>query len=106
MNGYEYILTKQIQWAMNRDISLIGSKGLRGRKAYTPQLHQNLFQPLEPHVRASFEKGDGSEIIGVHANPAKMQAVHSSSALSVNIFQYWQKIGQVPLIAAACGFCR
>jgi hypothetical protein len=35
-----------------------------------------------------------------------MQAVHSSSALSVNIFQYWQKINQVPIIAAECGFCR
>ena len=35
-----------------------------------------------------------------------MQAVHSSSALGVNIFQYWQKIDQIPKIAAACGFCR
>jgi hypothetical protein len=35
-----------------------------------------------------------------------MHALHSSSALAVNIFQYWQKIKQVPLIAAACGFCR
>jgi hypothetical protein len=91
---------------LNRDIALIGSKGLRGRKAYTPNLNHNLFQPLEPNVRLSYEKGDGSEIISVHGNPAKMQAVHSSSALSVNIFQYWQKIGQVPLIAAVCGFCR
>lgn len=35
-----------------------------------------------------------------------MQAVHSSSAIGVNIFQYWQKIGRLPEIAAACGFCR
>lgn len=35
-----------------------------------------------------------------------MQALHSSSALDVNIFQYWQKLNHVPLIAAACGLCR
>ena len=57
-------------------------------------------------VLAAFEKGDGSEIKGSPDSPAKMQAVHSSSALSVNIFHYWQRIKQVPLIATACGFCR
>ncbi len=35
-----------------------------------------------------------------------MQAVHSSSTLGVNIFHYWMNINQIPLIAAACGFCR
>jgi len=106
MKAYEYILAKQVQWALNRGIKLIGSKGRRGRPAYTFTLEQNLFEPLEPDVRECFKKGDGGEIIGSQDSPAKMQAVHSSSALSVNIFQYWQKIDQVPLIAAACGFCR
>ena len=106
MTGYKYILSKQVQWALNHNIPLIGSKGLRGRHAYTPKLNQNLFEPLEPTVRECFRKGDGNEIIGSVENPAKMQAVHSSSALSVNIFQYWQKIKQVHVIAAACGFCR
>ena len=106
MRAYEYILTKQTQWAFNNEISLIGSKGSRRRPAYTPQLYQNLFEALEPSVHESFMKGDGNEIIGTPDSPAKMQAVHSSSALSVNIFQYWQKKNLVPLIAAACGFCR
>ena len=35
-----------------------------------------------------------------------MQALHSSSALGINVFEYWQRIGQVPTIAAACGFCE
>ena len=35
-----------------------------------------------------------------------MQAVHSSSALGVNVFQYWESISAVPVIAAACGLCR
>ena len=35
-----------------------------------------------------------------------MQAVHSSSALGVNIFQYWKSTNSIPEIAAKCGFCR
>jgi len=104
MKGYEYILAKQIQWAFNHGITLIGSKGQLGRQAYTSILEENLFMPLAPNVRDSFKKGDGAEILGSPNRPAKMQAVHSSSALSVNIFQYWQD--KLPAIAAACGFCR
>ena len=55
MNAYEYILSKQIQWALNNKISLVGSKGNRGRLAYTKKLEDNLFQPLEPEVREYFE---------------------------------------------------
>ena len=103
MNAYEYIVAKQIQWARNKGIDLIGSKGDRGRPAYTVELEDNLFEPLDPDTRRSFEQGDGGEIYGT---PAKMQALHSSSALAVNVFQYWQRIEQVPVIAAACGFCK
>ena len=103
MNAYEYITTKQIRWAMNHDIQLIGSKGSKGLLAYTHELDKNLFEPLSLEVRKSFEQGDGNEISG---SPAKMQAVHSSSALGVNVFQYWQKNGQLSVIASACGFCR
>lgn len=91
---------------MNRRILLIGSEGCRGRLAYTPELDQNLFEPLDSVVCESFAKADGHEISGSPCRPAKMQAVHSSSALSVNVFQYWQRIEQVSVIAAACGFCR
>jgi hypothetical protein len=103
MRAYEYITAKQIHWALNRGISLVGSKGDKGRPAYTLELNHNLFEPLSLDTCKRFEQGDGGEISG---HPAKMQAVHSSSALGVNVFQYWQKIGQVPIIASACGFCR
>jgi len=106
MKAYEYILSKQIQWALNRGISLIGSQGKRGRLAYTPYLNQNLFEPLDPSIKKYLESGDGGELNGSPCKPAKMQAVHSSSALGVNIFQYWHTIAQIPKIAAACGFCR
>jgi hypothetical protein len=106
MKAYEYITAKQTQWALNRGIPLIGSKVDKGRPAYTPELNQNLFEPLALDIRKSFEKGDGNEISGSPSSPAKMQAVHSASALSVNVFQYWQRIKQVSVIASACGFCR
>ena len=106
MKAYEYIVSKQIQWAINKGIPLIGSRGQRGRLAYTTDIERNLFRPLAPTTFDSFKHGDGNEIIGTIDKPSKMQALHSSSALGVNIFQYWQEKNQVPVIAAACGFCR
>jgi len=106
MKAYEYILTKQIQWALNQNFALIGSKGNRGRRSYTKKLEDNLFQPLLSKTRQEFEFGDGREILDRSSGSAKMRAVHSSSALSVNIFQYWRKIKQVSSIASACGLCN
>lgn len=83
MRAYDYILSKQIQWARNNEIDLIGSRSNRGRPAYTQNLDDNLFEPLADDIKRSFQKGDGGELAG---NPSKMQAVHSSSALGVNIF--------------------
>ena len=105
MNGYYYIFARQTAWARNYGIPLIGSKGERGRPAYTCELNQNLFQPLSHEVRDAFAAGDGGEL-GSKKWPGKMQAVHSSSALAVNIFQYWKAMDKIPMIASQCGFCR
>lgn len=103
MNAREYIVSKQIQWARNHGIDLIGSQGKRGRPAYTQTLEENLYEALSSETIKSFREGDGNELAGT---PSKMQAVHSSSALGVNIFQYWQCIQQPEKVAHACGFCR
>ena len=106
MKAFEYILSKQIQWAYHHNILLTGSKGDgRDRQAYTKNFDDNLFEPLMPEVKSNFEEADGGELTG-GTYPCKMQAVHSSSALGVNIFQYWKRINQVSAIAAACGFCN
>jgi hypothetical protein len=63
MTAYEYILSKQTQWALNHGIQLVGSKVSRGRPAYTSDLNRNLFEPLEPSALESFLHGDGNEII-------------------------------------------
>lgn len=102
MTGFEYIMAKQIAWAKSKGIQLIGSKISRGRLTYTKPYTENLFQELLPDTKADFNSGDGGELKG---NPEKMAAVHSSSALGVNIFEYWQKIEDVSTIAAACGLC-
>jgi hypothetical protein len=102
MNAYEFILQKQIAWAARHRIHLIGSQGERGRKAYTETLNDNLYRPLLPESEVSFLQGDGGELKG---NPRRMQAVHSSSALAVNMFQYWTGARDVPCVAHACGLC-
>ena len=106
MKAYDFIKEKQIQWALNHDIPLIGSKGERGLPIYSTKLEDNLFEPLEESVRNQFQQGNGNELEGSPDSPAKMQALHSSSALGVNMFQYWQKRGLTNEIAAACGFCN
>ncbi|NOZ12768.1 MAG: hypothetical protein GXO69_03855 [Acidobacteria bacterium] len=105
MNGFDYILTKQICWANRNKISLVGSKIKRGKRAYTKTLEENLFEPLLSETKIEVEKGDGGELKGNATRSAKMCAVHSSSAIGVNVLQYWRK-RKVSDIAYALGLCR
>lgn len=106
MSPFEYILSKQVNWARNKGIDLVGSEGLRGRLAYTKTLAENLFEPLCQKVINDFNAGDGGELNGTANSLPKMHAVHSSAALGVNIFHYWLRINQVPTIAYACRLCN
>jgi len=76
MKAFDYIISKQIQWAHRNNITLIGSKSGRGRKAYTQKLDNNLFEPLLQDTENNFTQANGGELTG---DPSKMQAVHSSS---------------------------
>jgi hypothetical protein len=105
MNGFEYILEKQISWADRNKIKLVGSEKERGRPAYTEKLKQNLFQSLSTETKKDFEKGDGNELYGDKTHSAKMNAVHSSSALCVNVFHYWID-KNIPDLAYALGLCE
>jgi hypothetical protein len=75
LSAYEYIISKQIQWAMNQGLDLIGSAGDRGRPAYTRELKQNLFSPLGRSARTSFDQGNGNEILSSSTMPN--QATHN-----------------------------
>ena len=106
MNLSEYIIAKQIECAKNQNINLIGSQGDRGRKVYTATLEENLFQPLNQQTRKELLEGDGSELNRGTNRPAKIQALHSSSALGINIFDYWRNFSDISIIVSACGLTR
>ena len=86
LSSFEYIISKQIQWAKNRGLTLFGSHVERGRPAYTLRLNMNLFAPLIESARESFKLANGNEILSSYESPSKMQVVHSSSALGVMCF--------------------
>jgi hypothetical protein len=69
--------------------------------SYTFSLGDNLFLPLLPEVKKEFQSGKGDEL-GSGGKKGKMQALHSSAALVVNVFQYWvnRNVGD---IGSACG---
>lgn len=105
MNGFDYILSKQVGWANRNGIRLVGSQITKGQQAYTKTLNNNLFEPLLPQTKAEIDDGDGGELKGSATHSAKMCAVHSSSAIGVNIFQYW-KNKNISDIAYTLGLCR
>lgn len=72
------ILDQQRSWAQRFQIDL-------NDKGYTIQLNDNLFQPLSKQTVSDFESGKGNEI-----ETKKIQALHSSSALVCNVFEYWR----------------
>jgi len=106
LNAYEQIIAKQTEWAKNRGLSLIGSAGDRGRRVYTANIADNLFQPLSEKSQKELASGDGSELKGKEWQPAKIQALHSSSALGINLFDYWREKPDLSLLFAACGLSR
>ena len=106
INARKYILSKQIAWARRNNITLVGSKNDRGLHCYTKVIDDNLFEPLLTEVKDEFNKGDGHELKSSNGYPAKVNALHSSSALSINIFHYWKRLNKLDIISTACGLCN
>jgi len=97
----EYIDTLQLiskqqqQWAQECGIEF-------DNDGYTLNLSDNLYKPLISDAEVEFGLGKGGEL-GNSTKRGKMQALHSSSALVVNVFQYWREIDRVDVIAKALG---
>lgn len=105
MNGLEYIKSKQHSWANRKKIELLGATiPNKGEKNYLEKLADNLFQPLTRETLSQFNNGDGNEIADSKSRLAKMKALHSSSAIVVNLFQYWNDKDVYPIIFA-CKLC-
>ena len=87
---YIRILNQQRAWADKRGIKF-------NANGYTLSLNDNLFRPLSLSSEEEFRSGKGDEL-----SKGKMNALHSSSALVVNVFEYWRN-QDVDFIARACG---
>jgi hypothetical protein len=73
---------KQCSWADGQGIETDHS-------GYTFKLDDNLYVPLSDASRLEYNRGDGGEL-GTSDRRGKMQALHSSSALACNVFEYWR----------------
>lgn len=91
------ICDQQRIWATQRGIKF-------DDEGYTRNLNDNLFLPLGTEVEMEFRKGKGDEL-GADSKKAKLQALHSSSALVVNVFGYWRTRNIVSL-AKACAIYK
>lgn len=102
------ILDQQKKWA--KDKTLVSGKIIDGEecedKNYLETIEDNLFpidktKGLRSENIKAYNKGGGSETKTITHRP-KMSALHSSSALVVNLFQYWQnqEMNRTPLLIA------
>ena len=86
----------QLRWALKRGYS-------PDAKGYVDNPALNLFQPMAPDTVADFSHGDGGELqAGIRGSQPKMHALHSSSVLACNVFDYWRTNG-VSIIGEALG---
>src|SRR5260370_1524535 len=89
MSAMDDIIAQQRAWA--------ASHGLADAAGYLSTVAANLRAALSTQARQAFERGDGGELKDTASRPAKMRALHSSSALAVNVFDYWTSRDPAPL---------
>ena len=87
MDAEQDLRDAQQNWARSRGIPF-NSRG------YVREVEANLWRLLSTRARQAFERGAGSELSG------HMRALHSSSALVANFFDYWTNRDKGPLLSA------
>lgn len=83
------IIKLQRKWAEKRFGNI--------KNIYLEDINNNLFMPLMKETENEYRKADGKEL----KKNGKMYALHSSSALVVNFFQYWRIIKDVNTVSKA-----
>ena len=83
------VIDQQTRWAK--------SKGFEPRNAYLQSIAENLRQELSSGARTDFERGSGREFRKRGIRPPRMQALRSSAALSLNVFDFWRSRDPYPL---------
>ena len=76
------IKARQRDWAVRRGLPF-------DTDGYCRCVDNNIFRGFSPADRKDFERGDGAEL-GKDGERGKLQALHSSSALACNWFDYWR----------------
>jgi len=88
----EIIKARQRAWAVRTGRTF-------DEDGYCTRVDDNIFRCLSPAARKDFECGDGTEL-GKVGGRGKIQALHSSSALACNWFDYWRERDLQPLSRA------
>ncbi|HJQ10138.1 MAG TPA: hypothetical protein VJ840_03835, partial [Gemmatimonadaceae bacterium] len=83
------VIEQQTRWATNN--------GFETKNAYVMSLANNLRQEMSSEALRDFERASGRELRQRGIRPPRMQALRSSSALSVNVFDYWRNRDPRPL---------
>ena len=83
MKAIDIIKARQLEWAKRKGLGLKEKYPL-----YCKCIDCNIYGGLNEEVRKQFENGNGNELKDGRW-PAKMKALFSSSALCVNLFQYF-----------------
>ena len=87
MNAVQEVKNAQRDWARSRGIPITN-------RGYVREVEANLWQPLSARALQGFERGAGSEL------RKNMRAVHSSSVLVANFFDYWTNRNKIPILTA------
>ena len=95
LNDLAQLQVHQRGWAATRGF-------LPGERDYLTTVDDNLLFPLSAPARGQYNNGRGSELRDQPKYPSKMRALHSSSALVVNVFDYWTLIDK-SLLSRALG---
>jgi hypothetical protein len=95
MKSQDYIIEHQDQWAKRNHIQTT-NRSTREYRPYVLRLENNLFEKLpstSPRL-AEYGNAAGQEL------REKMLALHSSSAIAVNVFEYWRDKKQLQALAS------
>ena len=74
----------QRKWAASRGIAI-------DRNGYVELERDNFFLEITPNFSRALDGAGGGERQKQRHRPAKILALHSSAALAINVFQYWEK---------------
>ena len=93
MTAKTALIDRQLAWAAQTGYAA-------DSRAYLSAVDTNFSSPYRRDARVAFERGSGSELLDTPTRPAKLKALHSSSALAVNVFDYWTTVDSSPLARA------